>query len=224
MNRKQSGFTLVEIAIVLVIIGLLLGGILKGQEMITQAKIKNVISDFNGIASAQYGYQDKFGALPGNDPLAGARWPGAANGSGGGVLRGAYNSSYEMPLESNNYWQHLRLAGYVAGAGSGPQSLRQPTNAYGGMIGVQMGDGRGGVVMSSAGTADGFSGVIMCSAGVPAKIAIALDLEMDDGNGATGKVRAQRDTAPNPPIKAVLGPEDAYAQDGESTYTVCRAM
>jgi len=139
-------------------------------------------------------------------------------------LRGAYNSSYEMPLESNNYWQHLRLAGYVAGAGSGPQSLRQPTNAYGGMIGVQMGDGRGGVVMSSAGTADGFSGVIMCSAGVPAKIAIALDLEMDDGNGATGKVRAQRDTAPNPPIKAVLGPEDAYVQDGESTYTVCRAM
>src|SRR3990172_9213661 len=46
-SRSQRGFTLVEIAIVLVIIGLLLGGILKGQEMITQAKIKNVINDFN---------------------------------------------------------------------------------------------------------------------------------------------------------------------------------
>ena len=42
MNNRQSGFTLVEIAIVLVIIGLLLGGVLKGQELITQAKIKNV--------------------------------------------------------------------------------------------------------------------------------------------------------------------------------------
>ena len=49
MRKQQSGFTLVEIAIVLVIIGLLLGGILKGQEMITQAKIKNIINDFNGI-------------------------------------------------------------------------------------------------------------------------------------------------------------------------------
>ena len=53
-NADQSGFTLVEIAIVLVIIGLLLGGILKGQEMITQAKIKNVINDFNGVTAAYF--------------------------------------------------------------------------------------------------------------------------------------------------------------------------
>src|ERR671939_453807 len=49
------GFTLVEIAIVLVIIGLLLGGILKGQEMITQAKIKNSIADFSGMIGVQTG-------------------------------------------------------------------------------------------------------------------------------------------------------------------------
>ena len=52
MKARQTGFTLVEIAIVLVIIGLLLGGILKGQEMITQAKIKNVIADFSGVSPA----------------------------------------------------------------------------------------------------------------------------------------------------------------------------
>ena len=42
MRNKQSGFTLVEIAIVLVIIGLLLGGVLKGQELINSAKVKNL--------------------------------------------------------------------------------------------------------------------------------------------------------------------------------------
>lgn len=45
-KRRQSGFTLIEIAIVLVIIGLLLGGILKGQELINSARVKNLASDF----------------------------------------------------------------------------------------------------------------------------------------------------------------------------------
>src|SRR3989449_5075772 len=88
-NRKKStetGFTLVEIAIVLVIIGLLLGGILKGQEMITQAKIKNAINDFNGITVAVTSYQDRYRALPGDDQNATARWttqsPGKGNGDG----------------------------------------------------------------------------------------------------------------------------------------------
>ena len=70
MKSRQDGFTLVEIAIVLVIIGLLLGGILKGQEMITQAKIKNVIADISGVSAAMYGYQDRYRALPGDDNVA----------------------------------------------------------------------------------------------------------------------------------------------------------
>jgi prepilin-type N-terminal cleavage/methylation domain-containing protein len=52
MRRSQSGFTLIEIAIVLVIIGLLLGGVLKGQELINQAKIKNLANDINGVTVA----------------------------------------------------------------------------------------------------------------------------------------------------------------------------
>src|SRR5262245_65778267 len=76
MNKSQKGFTLVEIAIVLVIIGLLLGGILKGQEMITQAKIKNVIADITGVSAAMYGYQDRYRALPGDDRSAPGRWAG----------------------------------------------------------------------------------------------------------------------------------------------------
>ena len=82
MNKQQSGFTLVEIAIVLVIIGLLLGGVLKGQELITQAKIKNVANDLNGMSAAVYGYQDRYKRFPGDDNGAAARWknPAATDG------------------------------------------------------------------------------------------------------------------------------------------------
>ena len=66
MKSQQSGFTLVEIAIVLVIIGLLLGGILKGQELINSAKAKSFAQDFRTIQTALYGYQDRFKAIPGD--------------------------------------------------------------------------------------------------------------------------------------------------------------
>src|SRR4029434_9813411 len=98
----QAGFTLVEIAIVLVIIGLLLGGILKGQEMITQARIKNVVNDFNGINDAYFAYQDRYKAVPGDDNNAATRWAnpnppgGALNGSGDGVIDTA-NGRYTAP-------------------------------------------------------------------------------------------------------------------------------
>ena len=78
MKNKQSGFTLIEIAIVLVIIGLLLGGVLKGQEMITNGKIKRSVNDFNGISAAYYSYLDRYAAFPGDDPNANARWGGDA--------------------------------------------------------------------------------------------------------------------------------------------------
>src|SRR5690349_13016648 len=100
MNKSQKGFTLVEIAIVLVIIGLLLGGILKGQEMITQAKIKNVIADVSGVSAAMYGYQDRYKALPGDDKNAG-RWTGANAGNGDGIIVGKWT---EAAKESLEYW------------------------------------------------------------------------------------------------------------------------
>src|SRR5260221_3365198 len=93
----EGGFTLVEIAIVLVIIGLLLGGILKGQEMITQARIKNAINDFNGVVTAITSYQDRYRALPGDDKGATTRWAAQAPAAGAnqvdGLIAGAYNAN-----------------------------------------------------------------------------------------------------------------------------------
>ena len=75
--NKQAGFTLIELAIVLVIIGLLLGGVLRGQELINSAKVKNMARDFQNIQVYVYGYQDKYKALPGDDAAAATHSPNA---------------------------------------------------------------------------------------------------------------------------------------------------
>jgi prepilin-type N-terminal cleavage/methylation domain-containing protein len=223
MKRAQKGFTLVEIAIVLVIIGLLLGGILKGQEMITQAKIKNVVADFSGISAAYYGYQDRYRAIPGDDPNAATRWtaaPVAIAGNGNGVVAGTYNAACPTVAvaatpESCLWWDDLRRAGFVSGTGS-----TQPFNAVTGMLGVQTGDGAA-VTGSALG---GFGGLIICSAGLPDKIAIAVDTQMDDGDIAKGTVRGQKHTAgPNPNINTAAD-ATAYAETGTNVYTLCRSL
>src|SRR5690349_7492516 len=220
MQRRKRGFTLVEIAIVLVIIGLLLGGILKGQEMITQAKIKNSIADFSGISAAYYGYQDRYRAIPGDDPSADTRWPAAGalpaatKGNGNGVVTGTYNNggaACAAAVEACSWWDHLRRAGFVAGSG-----VLQPTNAFAGQIGVQTGDNAGGTVLG------GFSGLIVCSAGIPDKVAIALDTQMDDGRPGSGTVRAMAQAAPNPAISAAAAA--AYAETGTNVYAMCRSL
>jgi len=215
--KKTQGFTLVEIAIVLVIIGLLLGGILKGQEMITQAKIKNLIADFSGISAAYHGYQDRYRAIPGDDPGAGARWavaPAATPGNGNGAVAGAYNSGTATD-ESRLWWDHLRRAGFVAGTGT-----QQPFNAVTGMLGVQTGNAAAPV----AAALGGFTSLIICSANLPDKIAIAVDTQMDDGTAATGTVRGQLHAAgPNPAIQDAA-PAANYAETGTNVYTLCRSL
>jgi prepilin-type N-terminal cleavage/methylation domain-containing protein len=230
MRNQQQGFTLVEIAIVLVIIGLLLGGILKGQEMITQAKIKNVIGDFSGVSAAYHGYQDRYRAIPGDDPNAAARWataPAALSGDGNGVVSGTYNNggaTCTTAVEACSWWDHLRRAGFVSGNGA-----QQPFNALSGWIGVQTGDSLGGPVLGAAAGAGGFSGLIICSANLPDKIAIAVDTQMDDGQRLTGTVRGQLQAAPNPAIVADAtspgaGGPGNYAETGSNTYVLCRAF
>ena len=218
MKRLQKGFTLVEIAIVLVIIGLLLGGILKGQEMITQAKTKNVIADFSGISTAYHSYLDRYRATPGDDGAAAGRWaaaPAAVSGNGNGAVTGAYNAdcAAASPPESCQWWDHLRRAGFIAGNGS-----IQPANTAGGMIGVQTGDTAGGAALG------GLSGLVLCSANLPDKIALAVDTQLDNGLSASGSVRATLNTGSNPPIDNTTTVAASYAETGSNVYTLCRQL
>src|SRR6267378_1833651 len=205
----ESGFTLVEIAIVLVIIGLLLGGILKGQEMITQAKIKNVINDFNGITAAMNSYQDRYRAIPGDDVNAAGRWAGSFGGNGNGQfdVAGATEVYNSVPAaaptaatpEVNKFWWHLRLAGFVPGPTAAViGAVAPPTNAAGGLLGVQT-------------SGMGFTSNIICSSNLPDKIAIAVDTQMDDATNTTGQVRGLLQVGLNDPAPAAA-PGGAYAE------------
>ena len=69
-SKAQRGFTLIEIAIVLVIIGLLLGGVLQGQQLIENSRVRGAVNDFNGIPAAAYSYLDRYGRFPGDDGAA----------------------------------------------------------------------------------------------------------------------------------------------------------
>ncbi|MFK5968570.1 MAG: prepilin-type N-terminal cleavage/methylation domain-containing protein [Candidatus Marithrix sp.] len=178
--NKQNGFTLVEIAIVMVIIGLLLGGVLKGQEIITNAKIKNLENDFSGVTAAIYSYQDRYRALPGDDGRAQARFgiteTSSADKIGNGNIEGDFNSTTETD-ESNLLWAHLRSAGLVDGDAS---NNALPVNSFSGITGVSsdkvldIAEGR---------TYIGFSKI-------PNSISIILESRSDDENPNTGSIRA----------------------------------
>ena len=115
--RKQTGFTLIEIAIVLVIIGLLLGGVLKGQELITSARVRNLISQQDGVKAAYFGFLDRFRALPGDYPLAStniACTPACTNGNGNGQIQSVLGGG--TIDEHVAVWEHLSKAGFVNGS------------------------------------------------------------------------------------------------------------
>lgn len=206
----QSGFTLIEIAIVLVIIGLLLGGVLQGQQLIENSRVKSATNDFNGIAAGAFSYQDRYGRLPGDDPGAivarGASWPAAAAGSGNGSIDALAAGTFTGAGENGIFFQNLRSAGFIAGDPTDTAATALPQNPFGGLIGV-----------TNEAVMNGLLGLKVCMNNVTGTSAIALDTQLDDGAGATGRLRAAANTAASPTTGATAGA--TYSEDGE--YIIC---
>ena len=182
-HPPQQGLTLVEIAVVLAIIGLLIGSVLKGQQMITNAKVAKVESDFKGISAAILAYQDRYGVLPGDDPAASTRFPGnwtaADNGNGNGAIGGAWNSTNNTQ-ESRKIWKHLRGAGFLKGPVDGRSaSYQQPAHSFGGLIGFEQG-------------LYNLSGHVVVFGALHGNVAQILEARGDDGNPSTGAVQGNR--------------------------------
>ena len=200
MNRsKSSGFTLIEIAIVLVIIGLLLGGVLKGQELINNAKVKSYATDFRNIPIMVYGYQDKFKALPGDDSQVVTHLPAAtlattpAGTVGNGVINGVWDTTTNTD-ESCLFWQHVRLAGLAPGSTTVSCAANAdywPKNANGGQIGIQSNT----AFVTFTGAMNG--SYIICSKNILGQFVLQLDATLDDGNPATGSMRAIQQSLAN---------------------------
>ncbi len=172
--RREKGFTLVELAIVLVIIGIILGAILKGQELIFNAKVKRVQSQIKEVLAAFYTYYDRYGYYPGDDPTADDRWSIGA-GDGDGIVEGGTCSA--ATEESCLLWQHLRYANIISGDrnDTNPASMT-PKHVFGGPINVYYA------------THAGQTGHWIRLENLDATAAQSVDQAMDDGKCDTGSV------------------------------------
>ena len=129
--KAQRGFTLVEIAIVLVIIGLLLGGILKGQELINSARVRNLADTATGIQAAYYGFIDRYRRVPGDWNATGATQAIGVTINDGGNDNGQIDNGTGTVdwTEPNAMWVQMAAAGFIQGSYGGGTAA--PTNDNG---------------------------------------------------------------------------------------------
>ena len=203
-TRQQEGFTLIEIAIVLVIIGLLLGGVLKGQELITGARVRNLIGQQDGIKAAYFGFLDRYRALPGDFKNADTTIAaGMTNGNGDGQI-----TDGGATKESIAAWEHLAKAGFINGSytyGAGTATdASNPMNPFGAFVQL-IHDG----VYGGAGAPAQVRPNLKTGARVPVEILAEVDRKVDDGLPNSGSFRSSDfgtpdagclDTTPTPNV------------------------
>jgi hypothetical protein len=209
--KAQQGWTLLEIVLLILIVGLILAGAIKGQEMITSAKVKRIAGQLDEIRASYLGFQDRFKALPGDFAEVDVAFECAGSclrGNGDGRIR-----SDSAPLNGNQVhedlllWTHLSLSGFLKGdyrMGDG-ESLATDANAPKSPFSVYMQidfDGRYGVSESGAPRHNLKSG-----AQVPVEVAAELDRKTDDGKPYKGEVQFSTYSA-----NGAVGPEEGGAE------------
>ena len=120
--HKTHGFSLVELSIVLVILGLLVGGVLGGQSLIKAAELRSVGQEFEQWMVAVNTFKNKYGTIPGDMTNATSFWSTTSNGDGNNRVDDAPAAS--VAGEIFTFWQQMAFAGLISGeftgiAGSG---------------------------------------------------------------------------------------------------------
>ena len=195
MPRNQHGFTIVEIAIVLIIIGLLLGGVLKGQELINSARVRNLADTNSGIQAAYYGFIDRYRQVPGDMTAATAASAiGDAAITAGGDADGRVDDADWG--EASALWVHLTRSGFLQGNYNGgatdSATYRDvevaPRNAFDGYM--LLGRTRDYSTTDGAPTATRTVRLgLVLGDNIPVDIARELDVKIDDQRPLTGSLR-----------------------------------
>ena len=180
--NRQQGFTLIEISVVLVIIGLLIGGVMQGQSLIRAAKVRDIIITATDLSASAAAFKQRYHMLPGDHPTATAEIQGAVgNGNGNGLISAA---------ESSNVPNHLFTSGFIKGGAVAPI-----TTVYGSVWLVQQSVAiTGGSPCGTAVTASAppVNNVIVFS-NLSGEAAGEIDTKMDDGVFSTGSIRGSID-------------------------------
>lgn len=184
--NNQKGFTLVEIAIVLVIIGLLLGGILKGQELISSARVRNLADQNSGIQAAYYGFIDRYRQVPGD-------WSATAamQAIGVSVIGGNGNSRIDNTTEeASAVWAQLARSNFIGGGFSPAAAVAASTNDYRNAAPKNAFNGSLTLTRNAAFT--GTSNIrlnLHIGNNIPVSVARELDVKVDDSKPNAGVLR-----------------------------------
>lgn len=183
MRRHHAGFGLPHVAIVFVVLGLLLAGIFKWQEMVSNAKVRSVTDQIAAIQTAVSAFQARFHALPGDYSAATSNISGAGgNGDGDGVVA--------TDVERGYFWQHLANAGFILGSFDGAAVVGTdlicapstcPPNAFGGAMKYSWSQ------YASGSTSNAHE--LRIGRNIPVNILAEIDRKIDDGVPDTGIFR-----------------------------------
>lgn len=185
VKRNARGFTLVELAVVLVIIGLIVGGVLAGRSLLHSSQLQSIITDEERYVTAVRTFQSKYNALPGDMTNATSYWGSrtggcdnagpfpetpqtlTCNGNGNGFIENEYSvnsPALNTPMSEGFYaWQQLADAGLVTGAFSGVAADDSWTGAKPGvnLPETRLGGGFQWVTFTAANAASAGSGAFM---------------------------------------------------------------
>jgi len=220
IRHSNKGFTLVELSIVLVIIGLIIGGVLSGRQIMKNTQVTNAVNSIQAYQAQFQTYVQNYGAMPGDDAGATSRFKNLstdingiiANGDGSGTLDGTFDASISSgqnpapSVETQFLWIDLRAAGLVKNQTSGIQ----PANPFGGIYGFQHG-------------AFDITTNVLCLNNVPSDAAGAIDSRLDDGSSNTGSIQAIADVSATASKAASGATADASYVAGQ-TYSLCVGM
>jgi prepilin-type N-terminal cleavage/methylation domain-containing protein len=193
IKNKCAGFTLLELAITMLVIGSMIASVFSAQIVMDMSKVHLFEDDFRNIFQYINDYQDRYHAIPGDDPTIGtanSHLPYAVACTtqqfgmcmpGNGKIDGNWNDTSKAS-ESFLIWQHLRLAEFLSGDTDIASANYFAKNAAGGALGV---------TNQSKSPIIGLKGsVIVCSDGISGKFVKQIDIALDDGSTNSGSMMA----------------------------------